>query len=331
MNRILNSLIFFLSLTCFGILGFISSDVVFGFNSQGLYDYELCHEKDYKEAETIYSSNECVGCDCRDAGIKLFTALGTNSDCEDKENSSERDLCYNINSYSRYRCEGAGIGSECSDEYDIDRVPPYKYYLGEGGTFINREDFSIGGRRTYFNGFDGDSEHKIYSDFKNYEIPSLIFRKRSRDVEVGGSLTMEADLKLIGSNSGLYFNDGVDFGVVDYSYSIPVKDEYGDEIGTEVVTETGFGLIDRKSATGIESTGYLTGENDILIKANNKSLIVFPYESDTEDERRYNEGLDVQKSLEVADRVNIEDEMYFQNHKLLWSPPIRGHHVLYYK
>lgn len=322
MIKFLNLITIALSISSLILLGINVSDIntALGFSSQGMYDYEMCQEKDYKKSETIYSGIECSGCNCRDNRTKLFTALGTDSDCENTKSESDRIECYGQTSYAKYKCGEKGLYSQkCYDEYPAYRYAPHNYYLGEGGTFINRSNFIIDGIRTYFNGFNNNYTHEIFSDFRNYEWPAITLGKNSRDFQIGGSLDMNADFQIYGPNSGIYFNNQVRFGVKSYTYN------NGD------TTKNGFGIINTNSASGIESSEYLNKERDILFKANHNNLMIFPNDDDKENERRYSHAPDIQKSLEIEGPTNIDKEMYFQDKDLLWSPPIRGHAVLYYK
>jgi len=320
MNKLLNIILITLFFSSIIMAGISSAKIALGTNSQGLYDYQICKEKDYTKSETIYSKTKCSGCNCRDDGIKLFTAVGTDADCENTKSETERKACYGLNSYAKYLCEDNGVYSQkCYDKYPAHRSSPYNYYTGEGGTFINLSDFLIGGIRTYFNGFDAGYTHKIFSDFRNYEWPAITLGKNSRDFQIGGNLYMDSDFQISGHNSGIYFNNQASFGIKDYIYN------NGD---TE---KKGFGIINTNSATGIESSKYLNNEHDILFKANHNNLVIFPNDVDRENERRYFPLPDVQKSLEIDGSLDIENELYFQNHDLLWSQPIRGNVVLYYK
>jgi len=301
-----------------------------------------CQEKEFIETEIIYKEGvECADCKCWNVGEeKLFAFYGTDADCEEKEIEEERYKCYRDYSHRTYACgqiKDDQEREECFNKYPDSGINIYKYYQGDSGTFVNEKKVTIGGRRSYFVGFDRYGEHKIMTGLFDPTGRAMTFREASRDVEFGNNVYVNTEytsaedssgnLSLLSNYGGTYFTGDVSYEEIDYRVIKPLATG-----GTITKDLKGMGMVDNSRGNGIDTSDYLTENSysDLLIQANWQNLMAIPDTDRVDDEKIGGDPIEFKKGIEVAGDTKTE-EIYFQDNKLLWfEHPIRGNWILYY-
>ncbi len=301
-----------------------------------------CQEREFTDTEVIYKEGvECADCKCWKAGEeKLFAFYGTDADCEKKETEEERYRCYKEYSHRTYICGQIKDEEErekCFDKYPDSGVNAYIFYQGNSGTFVNEEDMTINGVRTYFTGFDRYGEHKIMTGFLEPTSRVMTLRDASRDIEFGNDMNVnvkytkeegrDGTLILLSNYGGTYFTGDVSYDEIDYKVvkNLPYS-------GLVTKNLKGMGMIDNSRGNGIDTSDYLTkgGYSDLLMYANWHNLMSIPDTDRADDTKIGGDPIEFKKGIEVAGDTRME-EIYFQDNKLLWfEHPIRGNWILYY-
>jgi hypothetical protein len=285
----------------------------------------------FNEEQTIYDRVACSNqdCSCRGVGSKLFTFLGADANCDEITSQIGQLSCFLDHSYPEYKCDSLSTErekEECIERYSAYQITPHKYYLGKGGTFINKGDLTINGIRTYFNGYTG-REHHIYTGFEKSTHNPLTLIKNSRNTFFGGDLSVADGVDIKSAYGGVFLDSQVSIGDVGHQIWVPNErdynndSEYGEEFSDYKKEElknlriSGLGDFSRNTGIGADGEGYT------FIRADGKDFFRFNIDK---------RNISIEKGVQARGDIK-SDEMYLQENRLHWSKPIRGNFVLYYK
>lgn len=293
--------------------------VFFNFNNsvQGA-DCDTCQGKVLNDTEVIYEKVECVDCDCRDVGNKLFAFFGTEADCDEHDNEHDRMACYEEHSYKEFLC-GDLTGEKRDKCLRSFRAPSLDYNLGSAGTLVAREKIDIGGRRTYILGGDEKGESKIMTSTLEPDGEAIVMHESSRDVDIRGDLLIGGNRLHIQSDSS---QSGIFFGAEPkYSWLEYADDYYGAQVSNKP---------EQASKNSLETLKY-GNDKDILYNVNDYHLLREQIDIEKEAPWREKNRLVIEKGLKLEDgnssaqrNVMLRIGSVFQGRELDWIGPIRG-------
>jgi uncharacterized membrane protein YgcG len=254
--------------------------------------------------ETVYSRCECANCNCNDTGKKLISFKGPDAECEDYDTEEDRMRCYYNNAQASFACPYLESEQEVNDCFEKYNGKVFNYYQGGAGTLVTNQSYTTGGTRMYLGCTDCEKEHQIMTGTDEHSSNVITFRDSSRDVHYGGDIRMMGQINIQSELGGAYFGSDVKYGEKDLGNGVK-----------------GQGLVHYDNFNGMN----LNGCGDLKVMANHHNLITVPGE-----ERETFGDIEIEKGLEVNGDIKM-DRLYFQGRKLIWSQPIRGEWVLYYK
>ncbi len=272
---------------------------------EGIFALGASQGSSYK-SETIYEKRECADCNCKDCGKKLISFKGTDSGCEGYASEDDRTKCYFNNSQASFACpdlEDSGEVDNCFERY---RGPVFNYYQGGAGTLVANQSFTTGGSRMYFTGFDADGQHVIKTGADEPSNNALTLRESCRDVQYGGDLDVNGNVTVKSVEGGAYFGSDVEYGEVELN-----------EDGLR-----GQGVVKHDNFNGFNLNQCM----DMKVLANHNHIMTVPG-----GDRQNNVfgSIEIEKGLEINGDLKASF-MFFQGRWLVWSPPKRGHFILYY-
>ncbi len=270
---------------------------------EGLFAQGATEQKHYT-TETYYEKTKCKDCNCESTGKKLISFKGMDAECEKYKSEDERMKCYQNNSQASFACPNLESKKEVEDCYEKYTGSIFGYYQGGAGTLVTTQSITSNGARLYLDGFDCNREHIVKTGVNGPNSNAIIFHEGSRDVYYGGNLDIGGDLTLLSNETGLYFGSNVDYG--------------SKNLGNGVKAEA---IVDYNNFNGFNLNKCL----DLRVLANHRHLMTI-----TGKERQTFAAVEIEKGLEVDGDLKT-DTIYFQGRRLVWSQPIRGHFILYYK
>lgn len=268
----------------------------------------------FHEDNTIYEKVECQYCECQEEGGILFAFLGSFANCLNLDSQDERFKCFAEYSYPRHLCGDLDTSSkieECISQFHRYKEAPYEYYLGEGGTFINKRGIDIGGSRTYLAGFEG-GEHNFYTGLDSTSHNPITFIEDSRNVIFNRDLSPNYGVNIGSSYGGIFLNTDVSMGSIEYAI-----DQEDDDDRMKIIT----GITELTRDRGIGAQRKVDDEEFIYIQTGSKNIMTFDPAG---------RKVSFKKGSQIRSGDIKSLDMYLQDRHLRWTPPIRGNFILYY-
>ncbi len=288
------------------------------------------YQNNTEDTETIYERRECADGVCRDAGKKLIQFKGGDAECENYKSEDERMQCYSRNSQSSFSCTDLENKGEVEDCYEKNGSATFVQNQGGAGTLVVSNSMTVGGSRVYMNGFNCHGEHNVITGTQGDASAAMTFRDGSRDVEYGGSLNTGGNgLVVLSEEGGIYFGSDVEYSEGDINSE-----------GLRGQTMTVNGTNNGMNLNKCRGMQMVSNNNNLITIAEDGD----DYEDQTdsqyygrvdspwkiEDPRYPFAAVEIESGLEVNGDMKI-DKMIFRDKFLVWSEPIRGHHILMYR